>query len=60
MKIKIELTVEMARAVASGVAELLSQVELRDNGTLTIPVNLGNGMVMNNPAPCGTWELVDA
>lgn len=59
MKIKIELTLDAALIMTTSLAHQLSEVKLTDDGKLVIPVDIGGGYRLGNPAPCGTWEVVN-
>lgn len=59
MKLKLTFTVDAGTAMSQGLGEATSGIRLESNGAIVIPVEVGNGMFIRNPAPAGTWELVD-
>lgn len=58
MKLKLIFTVDAERAMTHGVEAVTSGLRLTPDGKIVIPIDSGQ-WVINNPAPCGTWELVN-
>ena len=56
--VRLTVDVEHARLVTEGFEEATRGLRLEGDGTIVIPRDLGGGVVMLNPAPCGTWEVV--
>jgi hypothetical protein len=50
--------VSESAVMTRGIRDVIERIRLSDNGSIIIPVELGNGYAMDNPAPCGTWERV--
>jgi hypothetical protein len=42
-----------------GLAAVLEEMCMTSEGKVIIPLRLGGGLVMANPAPSGTWERLD-
>lgn len=59
MKLKLTFTVDAAQVMTQGFSDTARDLRLERDGSIVIPIDLGNGMFMGRPAPCGTWELTD-
>lgn len=58
-KLRIVMDIEESVVLTKGVEGALRLMRLEASGKVIIPVDLGRGLTMHNPAPCGTWERVE-
>ena len=59
-KILLSFTISEEAVLTHGIAEALRHIRLTSQGKVIVPIELGGGMVMGNPAPCGTWIRVSS
>ena len=52
--ILLTFRVKEADVQTRGIREVLSDIRLEDGGKIIVPVH-ARGLIINNPAPAGTW-----
>ena len=57
-KIRITFEVREMDVLTYGLAATIQDIRLTGDGKVIVPLDLGGGLRMGNPAPSGTWERV--
>lgn len=57
--IRLTFDVSEEAVMTHGIQQVLQGIRLREDGKVIVPIEAGRGAMINNPAPCGTWERVE-